>query len=158
MAEKQDKFEYNNDAKGKTKLKADDRDKIIGARLRSRRKLLGMSQRDLGDVIDITFQQIQKYENGKNKIGAARLMDFCNALKVPITFFYAGLGDIGEKTPSSMKISDNPQESLESDIMLKKETIDLVKSYYSIEDSKIRQNVMKTIQSMAQLSKSQSSE
>jgi transcriptional regulator with XRE-family HTH domain len=157
MAEIQDSFEHD-DSRSKTKLKADERDKIIGARLRSRRKLLGMSQRDLGGVIDITFQQIQKYENGKNKIGAVRLMDFCNALKVPITFFYAGLGDIGEKTPASMKLSDNPQESLETDIMLKKETIDLVKSYYSIDDPKIRQNVMKTIQSMAQLSKSQSAD
>lgn len=158
MAEKQDAFNHDEKPRNKTKLKADERDLVIGARLRSRRKLLGLSQRDLGNVIDITFQQIQKYENGKNKIGAAKLMDFCKVLQVPITYFFAGLGDIGEKTPKSLKLSDNPQESLEEDIMLKKETTDLVKAYYRIEDPKIRQNVMKTIQSMAKLSEASSND
>lgn len=152
MSEQQERFSHKETKPRKTKFKADERDKLIGARLRARRKLLGMSQRDLGEVIDITFQQIQKYENGRNKVGAARLVDFCEALKVPITYFFAGLGDIGEKTPELMKLSDNKQENLQDDIMMRKETIDLVKAYYAINDPKIRQNVMKTVQSMAKLS------
>jgi len=152
MSEKQESFAHEGDTKPNTKLKADGRDKLIGARLRTRRKLLSMSQRDLGSIINITFQQIQKYENGKNKISAVRLIDFCSVLKVPITYFFAGLSDIGGKTPEAMKLSDNPQDTLQDDMMTSKETIDLLRAYYKIEDPKIRRNIMKTVQSMAQLS------
>lgn len=154
MTEDQQAFDHDvNEDNTKTKLKADDRDKVIGSRLRSRRKLLGLTQRELGKIADITFQQIQKYENGKNKVSAIRLMDFCKVLNVPITYFYAGLADIGKKTPASMQLSDTPQEQLQDDIMVKKETIDLVKSYYEISDEKIRQTMLRTIKSMAKLSK-----
>ncbi len=138
----------------KTKDKPDDRDVVIGARLRTRRKLLKMSQKDLGQSVGITFQQIQKYERGTNKIGAVRLADFCTALQVPIAYFFGGMTDIGEKTPKSLFVSDNPQETLEDDPMIKKETIDLVRAYYNIKDPKIRQNLIKLAQSMSQVSAS----
>lgn len=134
----------------KTKDKPDDRDVIIGARLRARRKLLKISQKELGNAVGITFQQIQKYERGTNKIGAVRLADFCTALQVPIAYFFGGLTDIGEKTPKTLMLSDNPQERLDDDPMLKKETIELVRAYYNIKDPKIRQNLIKLAQSMGQ--------
>lgn len=139
----------NTAPKRKTKHKPNERDKVLGARLRARRKFLKMSQKQLGEKVDITFQQIQKYERGTNKIGAIRLADFCSVLSVPIAYFYGGLTDIGEKTPPSLAVSDNPQETLDTDPMLRKETLDLVRAYYNIKDPKVRANLIKLAQSMA---------
>lgn len=133
----------------KTKTVADDRDQIIGQRLRARRNLLKMSQKKLAEAIGLTFQQVQKYELGINKISAVRLMDFCKTLDVSISYFYAGLADIGEKTPASLRVSETAQATLEDDPMLRKETLDLVRAYYQIEDPKIRQNMLKLVKSMA---------
>lgn len=63
-------------------------DKHVGARVRMRRMMLGMSQETLGDALGVTFQQVQKYEKGTNRIGASRLQDIANFLKVPVTFFF----------------------------------------------------------------------
>jgi transcriptional regulator with XRE-family HTH domain len=77
-----------------TKFKANEIDVEIGKRLRSRRKFLKLSQRDLGQEIGITFQQIQKYENGKNKLSASRLIEFAKVLKTDINYFYSELGEV----------------------------------------------------------------
>lgn len=71
-------------------------DRHVGTRLRLRRSLLGMSQTDLGKKLGVTFQQIQKYERGTNRIGASRLFSVANALEVPISYFYEGLDEAGE--------------------------------------------------------------
>lgn len=134
----------------KTKTMADDRDKVIGQRLRTRRNLLKMSQKKLADAIGLTFQQVQKYELGINKISAVRLMDFCTTLDVPIGYFYAGLTDIGVKTPKALQVAEGAQAPLEDDPMVRKETLDLVRAYYQIDDPKIRQNVLKLVKSMAE--------
>lgn len=133
----------------KTKTTADDRDVVIGQRLRARRNLLKMSQKKLAEAVGLTFQQVQKYELGVNKISAVRLMDFCNSLNVPITYFYGGLADIGGTTPKSLSVAEPAQASLEDDPMVRKETIDLIRAYYQIDDPKIRQNVLKLVKSMA---------
>ena len=134
----------------KTKTIADDRDKLIGQRLRTRRNLLKMSQKKLAEAVGLTFQQVQKYELGVNRVSAVRLTDFANTLGVPINYFYAGLTDIGEKTPSILQVSEAAQAPLEDDPMVRKETLDLVRAYYQIDDPKIRQNVLKLVKSMAE--------
>jgi len=134
----------------KTKEGADERDKIIGMRLRARRNFLGLSQEKIGKAVGLTFQQVQKYEHGSNKISAIRLVDFCDVLNVPISYFYAGLADIGEKTPKLLAVSDNQQESLDADPMLRKETVELLKYYYQIEDEKLRKSVLKLVRQMAE--------
>jgi transcriptional regulator with XRE-family HTH domain len=151
---KTDKNSKKNKASGKPKPVADDRDKVIGVRVKARRKLLKMTQRDLGDALGITFQQVQKYERGTNRIAAIRLADLSKVLEVPISYFYAGFGEIGEKVPNAMALSDNPQESLTDDIMVRKETLDLVRAYYKIKDPKIRQNLIKLAESMSEDQKS----
>jgi len=95
----------------------------IGQRLRHRRWLLGMTQQDLAKAIGVRFQQIQKYESGANRISAARLFDLASALSVPVAFFYVGLGE-----PS--RAGDG--RSLEDGALQQKETMDLVRAYYSI--------------------------
>ncbi|HEY8964476.1 MAG TPA: helix-turn-helix transcriptional regulator [Alphaproteobacteria bacterium] len=133
----------------KTKDIAGSRDKVFGLRLRQRRNFLGMSQQMLGDAVGLTFQQVQKYEHGTNKISAARLIDFAAILKVPVSYFFGGLADIGEKTPRSLAVSDNDQNSLEDDPILKKESTQLLKNYYRIKDTELRKSVQKLVKQMA---------
>lgn len=136
----------------KTKESAGSRDKVFGLRLRQRRTFLGFSQQTLGDAVGMTFQQIQKYEHGTNKISAARLIDFSKVLNVSINYFYAGLGDIGEKTPKGLVVSDNNQASLDEDPILKKESTQLLKYYYQIKDEGLRKSVQKLVRQMAEQS------
>ncbi len=146
-------------AKGprKTKESAGSRDKIFGLRLRQRRTFLGFSQQTLGEAVGMTFQQIQKYEHGTNKISAARLIDFSKVLNVPINYFYAGLGDIGEKTPKGLVVSDTAQTSLDEDPILKKESTQLLKYYYQIKDEALRKSVQKLVRQMAEQSSKETS-
>lgn len=144
--------------KRKTKGTPDNVDVHVGQRLRIRRSLLGMSQEKLAEAIGLTFQQIQKYERGTNRVSAGRLYQFSKILGVPIAYFYEQFGEVfPQKGIPQYGLSDQEQESFdgpaveyEADIMKKRETIDLVRSYYSIQDPKIRKDVLKLMKSMAQ--------
>jgi transcriptional regulator with XRE-family HTH domain len=103
-----------------------DIDRRVGARLRERRLLLGMSQQQLARALGITFQQVQKYENGANRISASRLWDISRRLDVPIEWFF---GEEGGARPG--------ERALESDLA-KRETLELVRNYFSIRDAEIR--------------------
>lgn len=133
----------------KTKESAGSRDKVFGSRLRQRRTFLGFSQQKLGEMVSMTFQQIQKYEHGTNKISASRLVDFSRILDVPISYFYGGLTDIGEKTPKGLVVSDVAQATLDDDPILKKESTQLLKNYYRIKDEELRKSVQKLVRQMA---------
>ena len=100
-------------------------DFYVGKRLRRRRRLLGLTQQALGDMVGIRFQQIQKYECGANRISAARLFELSEALSVPIQYFYEGLSE--KREPAT----DAP-EFIAPDVLSKKETMDLVRAYYSM--------------------------
>ncbi len=102
-----------------------DIDFYVGKRLRRRRRLLGLTQQVLGDKVGIRFQQIQKYECGANRISAARLFELSEALSVPIQYFYEGLMD------DDMDMNDDA-EFIAPDVLSKKETMDLVRAYYSM--------------------------
>lgn len=146
--------------KRKTKGTPDNVDVHVGQRLRIRRSLLGMSQEKLAEAIGLTFQQIQKYERGTNRVSAGRLYQFSKILGVPIAYFYEQFGEVFPQGKTAQYgLSDQDQESFdgpspsqdyEADIMKKRETIDLVRSYYSIQDPKIRKDVLKLMKSMAQ--------
>ncbi|MGJ8564122.1 MAG: helix-turn-helix domain-containing protein [Alphaproteobacteria bacterium] len=100
-------------------------DFYVGKRLRRRRRLLGLTQQALGDKVGIRFQQIQKYECGANRISAARLFELSEALSVPIQYFYEGLMD------DDLEMDDGV-EFIAPDVLSKKETMDLVRAYYSM--------------------------
>lgn len=134
----------------KTKDVADDRDKLIGARLRMRRNFLGFSQDKLGRSVGLTFQQVQKYEHGTNKISAARLMDFAKVLDVPVTYFFAGMTDIGERTPKMLQVAENEQESLENDPLTSKESLELLKHFHQIKSTDTRRAVIRLVRQMAE--------
>jgi len=99
----------------------------VGKRLRRRSRLLGLTQQSLGEMVGIRFQQIQKYECGANRISAARLFELSEALSVPIQYFYEGLSERNDT------IRDAP-EFIAPDVLSKKETMDLVRAYYSMEE------------------------
>lgn len=149
--------------KRKTKGTPDNVDVHVGQRLRVRRSLLGMSQEKLAEAIGITFQQIQKYERGTNRVSAGRLYQFSKILGVPIAYFYDQFGEmlLPKSGTAAFGLSDQEQEGFEgpgaaaapdseADLMNRRETIALVRSYYSIQDDKIRKDVLKLIKSMAQ--------
>lgn len=100
-------------------------DYYVGKRLRRRRRLLGLTQQSLGDMVGIRFQQIQKYECGANRISAARLFELSEALSVPIQYFYEGL-------MNDNVTDDDELEFIAPDVLSKKETMDLVRAYYSM--------------------------
>jgi transcriptional regulator with XRE-family HTH domain len=136
------------DNKRKTKGTPDNIDVHVGQRLRVRRSLLGMSQEKLAEAIGLTFQQIQKYERGINRVSAGRLFQFSKILDVPVSYFYDSVG-ADAPTPAS-GLSDNQQEAFggEEDVMQRKETIELVRSYYSIEDPSKRKETLRFIKAM----------
>lgn len=134
----------------KTKGSADQMDKHVGHRLRLRRSLMGISQEKMAECAGVTFQQVQKYERGLNRISASRLYQFSKFLQVPITYFYEGGED--DVTNIVYGMSDNAQSPFgeEGDnIMERKETLELVRNYYAIKDEKVRQNFLKLLKSMA---------
>lgn len=137
--------------KRKTKGSADSVDVHVGQRLRVRRSLLGLSQEKLADALGITFQQVQKYEKGTNRVSASRLYKLSNILEVPVSYFFSKLPDDMETdSRGSFGMADNEQEEFEAsqDIMAEKETIELVKTYYSIKDPEMRKDIIRFIKSM----------
>ena len=123
----------------------------VGQKLRSRRTLVGMTQQDLADATDITFQQVQKYETGKNRTSASRLFQFSRLLEIPVDSFFDGLSLSDLKIGIQPGFADNKQDSYEAedDIMSRKETIDLVRVYYEIKDEKLRKDFLKMLKQMA---------
>jgi len=101
-------------------------DHHVGRRLRRRRRLMGYTQQSLAESVGVRFQQIQKYECGANRISAARLFELAEALNIPVQYFYDGLSERDQ-----VGAEDLP-EFMAPDIMSKKETMDLVRAYYSI--------------------------
>ena len=104
----------------------------VGKRVRHRRWMVGMTQQQLGDVVGIKFQQIQKYETGMNRISASRLWDIAQALDVSISFFFEGFeGEAGGTArPAAM-----PERG---DLLADKEALELVRSYYAIPEAQRR--------------------
>ncbi len=112
----------------------------VGQRLRMRRNLLGVSQTKLGQGVGLTFQQIQKYERGANRIGASRLHEFSRILDVPVSYFFEEL--TGQETPQTAGIQrPETTEKSEQDPLIKRETLELVRAYYRISNPKARRHL-----------------
>lgn len=124
----------------------------VGSRVRLRRTLLGLSQEKLGDAVGLTFQQIQKYERGANRIGASRLFQLCNILDVDISYFFEDMPG-GLKTTEGQVIKglrEQEQKTLEPDPLARRETLELVRAYYKIADPKVRKRLFELTKSLGQ--------
>src|ERR1044071_7899344 len=102
----------------------------VGARLRLRRNMLGLSQEKLGEAIGLTFQQVQKYERGANRIGASRLWDLSRVLDCPVSFFFDEMDEeTASASPRNLSLDTRDLEPRENDPMTKRETLELVRAY-----------------------------
>jgi transcriptional regulator with XRE-family HTH domain len=121
----------------------------VGSRVRLRRMLLGMSQEKLGEHLGLTFQQVQKYEKGVNRIGASRLFDLAQVLGVPVQFFY----DEAPQTVTDLELApgfaDRPAESYVVEFLSTREGLDLNKSFVRITDPRVRRSVVDLVRSLA---------
>ncbi len=115
----------------------------VGARVRQRRVLLGMSQTTLGDALGLTFQQVQKYENGKNRISASRLFDLTRVLDVSIEHFFEDMPPEVAASPPATKGRGRAKKPpiYKPNPMAKRETLELVRAYYKIEDANVRKRL-----------------
>ena len=112
----------------------------VGSRVRQRRTLLGLSQEKLGQAVGLTFQQIQKYERGSNRIGSSRLFQFSQILNVPISYFFEDMPEDAEATGGrrvALPKGKTPSLSRD-DIMTRRETLEFVRAYTGIGDEKVR--------------------
>lgn len=125
----------------------------VGSRVRLRRTLLGMSQEKLGEALGLTFQQVQKYERGANRVGASRLFDLSRVLDVPVSFFFDDMSDqLKTQTPALIagagELAESPTH-FEHDPMAKRETLELVRAYYRITDPQVRKRVYELAKALA---------
>ncbi len=129
----------------------------VGNRIKWRRKVLKMSQQQMADKLGLTFQQIQKYEKGLNRVGASRLWDISRVLGVSMDFFFADMGDeVREKSPMMLgkenvveALTEQQGPEMDFDPMKRKETLELVSAYYKINNRKIAKYLFDLIVAMS---------
>ena len=131
-----------------TKGRSNPIDAHVGSRVRQRRMLLGMSQEKLGKAVGLTFQQIQKYERGINRIGASRLFTLSKVLSVPIAFFYEEMPRALAAAGAKARRFSDASVTFEADLMDSRETGEMIRAYYRIVDSKQRRRVLELLRSM----------
>jgi len=122
-------------------------DKHVGSRVRMRRMMLSMSQEKLGDALGLTFQQVQKYEKGTNRIGASRLQQISTILQVPVAFFFEGAPDLGGAKASGGK--DAPSATYVSDFLATSDGLALTKAFMRIGDPKLRRRIVDLVEQIA---------
>ena len=120
------------------KKSPNDADRHIGSQIRARRIAIGMSQEKLGDLLGLTFQQVQKYEKGMNRVGASRLLEIATILQVPVTYFYEGLSP--EKSKASL------EEKAASLLLATMEGQRLIKAFSRIESPEFRRKVVELVE------------
>ena len=122
-------------------------DKYVGSRVRMRRLMLEMSQEKLGEKLGLTFQQVQKYEKGTNRIGASRLQHISQILKVPGSFFFEGVSGSGKQADDGS--SKAPVVDYVSDFLSSSDGLALTKAFTNIKDSKLRRRVVDLVEEIA---------
>ena len=121
----------------------------VGARVRVRRKLLGMSQTTLGDALGMSFQQVQKYEKGTNRISSGRLYDLARVLEVPVNFFFDEMPkELAAKSGGASRGASDGAEVFDPDIVSKRETLELVRAYYKIESPLVRKRLFEMVKAL----------
>ena len=121
-------------------------DKHVGSRVRMRRMMLGMSQEKLGDALTLTFQQVQKYEKGTNRIGASRLQQISNILQVPVSFFFEGAPD---NTDTQAGFGEAPSPAYVSEFLATSDGLALTRSFMRIKDAKLRRRIVELVEQIA---------
>jgi len=129
------------------KKQANPIDAHVGQRVRLRRMLVGMSQERLGELLGLTFQQVQKYEKGINRIGAGRLFEVAGILDVPISFFYEDL--IGDKARAARGFAEGGSPPPVMEFVSSGEGLQLSLAFMRIKDTKVRRKILDLVRSLA---------
>ena len=130
-------------------------DIYIGRQIRRRRLNLGLTQENLAAEMGLTFQQIQKYERGLNRISGSRLWDISQILKVPLNYFFCGIDEkVSNQSPRMLHRADRPQtdeffDSGVNDLLYQPETIDLLTAYYNIKNPQARRTVFELLMTLS---------
>lgn len=131
-------------------------DVYVGARLRLRRNLIGLSQKRLGESAGLTFQQIQKYERGTNRMGASRLFQLARLLGVSVSYFFDEMSSGMSGDEYGMGFAEGAPTPLDGvpegkdEVIQRRETLELIRAYYRIKDSKKRRKVLAIIKSVSE--------
>ena len=120
-------------------------DVFVGSRVRMRRKMLGFSQEKLGEKLGITFQQIQKYEKGTNRVGASRLQAMAHAMEVPVSYFFPDSASAGQGAGM-----EEEGAAFMMDFMSTAEGLDLSRAFLRIRSSKVRRKVIELVRALAE--------
>ncbi len=129
--------------------KPDPVDIHVGKRVRLRRTLLGLSQKKLGEAIGLTFQQIQKYERGANRIGSSRLYQLARVLDVPVSYFFDKL-PLQARAQGAPGLGEAAAAAYRHEPLAKRETLELVRAYYRITEPELRKRVFELMKALAQ--------
>jgi transcriptional regulator with XRE-family HTH domain len=119
----------------------------VGARIRRRRVLLGLSQEKLAHAIGLTFQQVQKYERGTNRVSASRLYQLAKVLGVPISFFF---GDMSPEVSGKARGLAEAADPFDDDLLAQRVTLELVRAYHNIPEAATRRGVYKLVKAVAE--------
>lgn len=122
-------------------------DKYVGSRVRMRRIMLGMSQEKLGEALGLTFQQIQKYEKGTNRVGASRIKQISEILQVPVSFLFEG--GPGGGTVNGEGLSEAPSPAYVADFLATSEGLALTRAFTRIGDAKLRRSIVDMVEQIA---------
>src|SRR6201995_4218459 len=120
-------------------------DKYVGSRVRMRRIMLGMSQEKLGEALGLTFQQIQKYEKGTNRVGASRIQQISEILQGPVSFLFEG----GPTRPPGNGFGEGTPPAYVSDFLATSEGLALTRAFTRITDSKLRRSIVDLVEQIA---------
>ncbi len=121
-------------------------DRYVGSRVRMRRMMLSMSQEKLGDALGLTFQQVQKYEKGTNRIGASRLQQISEILQVPVAFFFEGAPVLAGMADG---LAEAPSPAYISDFLATSDGLALTKAFVEIKDSRVRRRIVDLVEAIA---------
>lgn len=148
------KDDKEEEAKGSGNLNRSNVDVHVGGRIQLRRAILGMSQTGLADLLGVSFQQVQKYESGMNRVSASRLYSMSQALRIPISFFFGDLDKDIEKvrvdvgTQAGAFRSDIIPKDLDLNDLYSLESRRLIVAYYRVENPEVRRRILELIQSL----------
>ncbi len=121
-------------------------DKHVGSRVRMRRLMLDMSQTDIANALGLTFQQVQKYEKGSNRISASRLQQLSQILQVPVPFFFEGAPAASGIRHPAQGTADAPSPAYVSDFLATSDGLALVKAFMCIQDPKLRRAIVRLVE------------
>jgi transcriptional regulator with XRE-family HTH domain len=121
-------------------------DRHVGSRVRMRRMLVGMSQEKLGDALGLTFQQVQKYEKGSNRIGASRLQQISTVLGVPVEFFFEGAPRADGTLPGGFGEPSTP--SYQADFLSTAEGVQLMRAFIKVRNAEVRRRIVSLVEAL----------